>query len=156
MFELTQTEIDPSRQSSNLSDPGAGAFATFEGRVRDNNEGKDVTALSYEAYDKLALTEAQKILQEARDRFGILKAQAIHRTGDLKIGDIAVWVGVSSPHRKEAFAACQYIIDEIKHRLPIWKKETYKDGTYEWVNCASCHKPEKNFATAGSKTKGMH
>lgn len=138
MFELTATKIEPAEEKNRLLAPGAGALATFEGWVRDNNEGKSVSSLTYEAYETLANTEAEKILLEAREKFRFLHARAVHRTGRLAIGEIAVWVGVSSPHRKEAFAACQYIIDEIKHRLPIWKLEEYTDGTSEWVNCAAC------------------
>ena len=115
-----------------------GAVVTFQGVVRNHNEGKAVTALSYEACESLALNEAEKIFAEAKELFACTQAACIHRTGHLKIGDTAVFVCAASPHRKEAFAACHHIIDEIKHRLPIWKKETYQDGESAWVNCQNC------------------
>ncbi len=136
MFEITEAEINLLCLKSNLINPEAGACVTFEGWVRCFNEGKTVTALHYECYTPLAQSEGERILNEARARFPLLSASAIHRMGALQVGDLAVWVGVSSPHRKAAFEACQYIMEEIKHRLPIWKKEFYRDGHSEWVNCA--------------------
>ena len=86
-------------------------------------------------------TEGNKIIAEAREKFPIIDATCVHRVGLLEIGDIAVWVGVSSGHRGEAFDACRYIIDEIKHRTPIWKKEFYTDGHSGWVRCENCVAP---------------
>lgn len=94
--------------------------------------------LEYEAYGELAKKEAQKILQEASQRFSVLNARCVHRIGTLAVADMAVWVGVTSVHRDEAFQACRYIIDEVKKRVPIWKKEHYIDGSSSWVNCAAC------------------
>ncbi len=138
MFELTETLLDPEQLKSRLTDPRAGACVTFEGWVRNHNEGRQVISLEYEAFTELAKIEATRILEEAKDRFSLLQVYAVHRTGTLAIGDMAVWVGVSAPHRKEAFDGCRYIIDEIKHRLPIWKKETYIEGDSGWVNCEHC------------------
>lgn len=135
-----------------LSDPGAGAYVGFEGRVRNRNEGRDVERLEYEAYAPLAEKEGERIIAEARERWPIIAARCVHRTGMLEIGDCAVWVGVVSPHRDEAFAACRYIIDEVKLRLPIWKKEHYTDGDSGWVNCERCaagHGSHGEHATAG-------
>ena len=111
----------------------------FEGWVRLSNEGKTVTGLEYEAYEALSLKEGRTITDEAKDKFAILDAACIHRTGLLTVGGLAVWVGVTAEHRGPAFAACSFIIDQIKHRLPIWKKETYSDGSHAWVNCQSNH-----------------
>ena len=94
--------------------------------------------LEYEAFEELGLKEGERIVEEAIRRFGVQKAACVHRVGDLAIGELAVWVGVSSGHRGEAFAACRYIIDEVKHRVPIWKKEHYLDGDSGWVNCERC------------------
>lgn len=138
MFELTNTNIEISKLTSDIQDDRAGAIATFEGRIRNHNQGREVDNLTYEVYETLALSLGSKIIEEAITKFNLLHAKAVHRHGFLEIGEVAVWVGVSSPHRKEAFAACQFIIDEIKHQLPIWKKENYSDGTYEWVNCSAC------------------
>ncbi len=94
--------------------------------------------LEYEAYEALAVREGERIITEAMSRFGVVRAACVHRLGALAIGDVAVWVGASSPHRNEAFLACRYIIDEVKHRLPIWKKEHYVSGDSGWVNCERC------------------
>lgn len=138
MFRITETAIDAEALKADLADHGAGACATFEGWVRAQNEGKAVESLAYEAYSELAEKEGGRILEEARTRFGLLHAVCVHRTGHLALGDMAVLVGVSAPHRGEAFAACRYIIDEVKHRVPIWKKEWYADGDSGWVNCERC------------------
>ena len=137
-FKITTKPLDTQAELAVLSIDSAGAVVTFEGRVRNHNEGKAVAALYYEAYERLAESCAETIIQEALQKFGVEKIIACHRVGDLKIGEPAVFVAVASAHRKEAFQACQYVIDEIKHRLPIWKKETYKDGSHEWVNCKTC------------------
>ena len=121
-----------------LEDPAAGGYASFEGWVRNHNEGQAVTHLEYEAFESLAIKEGERIVREAIAKFGVVNAACVHRVGDLAIGDLAVWVGVSSRHRAEAFAACRYIIDEVKHRVPIWKKEHYVNGDSGWVNCERC------------------
>lgn len=141
MFQIVDTAIDGNALKRQLENTQAGACVTFEGWVRDNNEGKDVLRLEYEAYASVAEKEGLRILDEARAKFGLSNAICVHRVGELAIKDIAVWVGVSSGHRGEAFDACRYIIDEVKHRLPIWKKEHYTDGNSGWVNCEACAKP---------------
>lgn len=140
MIEIRTTAIDPAALRKQLFDPAAGGYCGFEGWIRNENEGQSVLRLEYEAYEPLALTEGENILAEARQRFPHLHAYCVHRTGMLEIGDCAVWVGVSAPHRDEAFQACRYIIDQLKVRLPIWKKEHYADGHSGWVNCERCAK----------------
>jgi len=140
MIEITNVAIDPDELRAGLFDPAAGAYCSFEGWIRNENEGQAVLRLEYEAYEPLALSEGQKILAEAQQQFPHLQAHCKHRTGMLEIGECAVWVGVSSPHRDEAFQACRYIIDQLKARLPIWKKEHYVDGHSGWVNCERCAK----------------
>jgi molybdopterin synthase catalytic subunit len=135
-FSHESIEIAPLRAA--LMDPAAGGFASFEGWVRNHNEGLAVTRLEYEAFEALAVKEGERIIAEARERFPLLAAACVHRVGSLAIGDLAVWVGVSARHRDEAFQACRYIIDEVKHRLPIWKKEHYVNGDSGWVNCEHC------------------
>ncbi len=110
---------------------------TFEGWVRSSNEGKRVLQLEYEAYEPLASSEGERILMETMERFSIRQAICRHRTGMLAVGDLAVWVGVTSSHRDSAFDACRYIIDEIKRRVPIWKKEYYDEGTSMWLDPTS-------------------
>jgi molybdopterin synthase catalytic subunit len=135
-FSQSPLHIEPLRDA--LLDPQAGGYASFEGWVRNHNEGQEVTRLEYEAFEQLAIKEGERIVSEAIAKFGVLKAACVHRVGSLAIGEIAVWVGVSSRHRAEAFAACRYIIDEVKHRVPIWKKEHYVNGDSGWVNCERC------------------
>ena len=137
-FSFSSTTLEPERYRTALGDPSAGGYASFEGWVRDHNEGRHVHRLEYEAYEALAVKEGERIVREAIERFGVKSAACVHRVGSLAIGDLAVWVGVSSAHRAEAFAACRYIIDEVKHRVPIWKKEHYDDGDSGWVNCERC------------------
>lgn len=137
-FRILRAPIDVAALRAVLVDPACGGYAAFEGWVRDSNEGQRVRQLEYEAYEALAVREAERIVAEAVARFGIAHAACAHRVGKLAIGELAVWVGVSAPHRDEAFRACRYIIDEIKHRLPIWKKEHYMSGDSGWVNCERC------------------
>ncbi len=156
MFSISNTPIDIDALKQLVNTPEAGAYVAFEGWVRENNEGKKVTALEYEAYEELAVKEGQKILEEAR-KFDILKAQCVHRTGPLKIGELAVIVLVSSAHRKEAFVACEFIINEIKKRVPIWKRESYEDGSTSWVNCAHGHETANSHETSpGHDEKHSH
>jgi molybdopterin synthase catalytic subunit len=137
-FRFAEQPIDTTAARRELIDPGAGGFVAFEGWVRDFNEGRAVTRLEYEAFQALAVKEGERILEEACRRFPIRHALCIHRVGSLDLTDMAVWVGVSSVHRGEAFDACRQIIDEVKHRVPIWKKEHYRDGDSGWVNCERC------------------
>lgn len=137
-FRLSAAAFDTSALRSELAHPAAGGFASFEGWVRNHNEGLAVTRLEYEAFEALAVKEGERIIEEARARFPIVAAACVHRIGALAIGDLAVWVGASAHHRDEAFAACRYIIDEVKHRVPIWKKEHYLGGDSGWVNCERC------------------
>ncbi|HEX4240127.1 MAG TPA: molybdenum cofactor biosynthesis protein MoaE [Steroidobacteraceae bacterium] len=141
MFRLTPQPIDTGAARRELRDAGAGGYVSFEGWVRDQNEGKQVTRLEYEAFAELAVKEGERIVREARARYPVKHALCVHRVGSLDLADMAVWVGVSSEHRGEAFEACRYIIDEVKHRVPIWKKEHYVSGDSGWVNCERCAVP---------------
>jgi len=134
-FSFSRDPLTPELYRERLSDQAAGAYATFEGWVRDHNDGRAVNKLDYEGYEALGIKEGERIVAAALDKFDIANACCVHRLGNLAIGDLAVWVGVSSAHRAEAFEACRFIIDEVKHRVPIWKKEHYADGDSGWVNC---------------------
>ena len=136
-FDITDRPIDVTKLTRELRADSAGAYASFEGWVRNLNEGQDVTSLEYEAHEPVAVSEGKKILVEALDRFGLLAAASRHRVGHLELGECAVWVGVSAAHRGAAFEGCRYIIDELKQRLPIWKKEYYRDGHSDWINCVT-------------------
>mgnify|MGYP003338021283 FL=1 len=136
-FAISAAPIEVSALAGGLADDRAGACVTFEGWVRNRNEGQAVNSLEYEAYVPLAESEGDRIIAEARERFALTGAIAVHRVGHLRIGELAVWVGVTAEHRGAAFDACRYIIDEAKARLPIWKKEHYAGGATAWINCAT-------------------
>ncbi|MFK8053195.1 MAG: molybdenum cofactor biosynthesis protein MoaE [Woeseiaceae bacterium] len=137
-MHISDQAIDTTALREQLFNQSAGALVTFEGWIRNHNEGRVVQALEYEVYKPLALSEGQKIIDEVTNSIDILDVLAIHREGYLDLGGCAVWVGVVSAHRDEAFRACRIIIDEIKTRLPIWKKEHYVEGDSGWVNCERC------------------
>ncbi|MGB6486675.1 MAG: ThiF family adenylyltransferase [Steroidobacteraceae bacterium] len=152
MFRFSSTPLDESVLRAELSDPSCGGFTAFEGWVRDHNEGRRVRRLEYEAFEPLAIKEGERIIAEAMARFGVEHASCVHRIGALEIGETAVWVGVTARHRDEAFRACRYIIDEVKHRVPIWKKEHYENGDSGWVNCERC----AEHAAEHTHTHGNH
>lgn len=133
-FWLADAPVDLAPLRRRVQHDRAGAFASFEGWVRDHNDGRPVRGLRYESYVALAETEGAKVVAEARKRFDLCAALCVHRIGDLAIGDMAVWVGVTAAHRGAAFDACRYIIDEIKDRVPIWKHERYADGDAGWLH----------------------
>ncbi len=117
-----------------LAPPGAaGGVVAFEGLVRNHAEGRSVESLEYHAYDALALSEGSRVMDEARERFAVEAVCAVHRTGHLALGETAVWVGAAAAHRQAAFDACRWALDEVKARVPIWKREHYADGPAEWV-----------------------
>jgi len=146
-FDITHGPIDVDALRRAVSDTASGACVVFEGWVRDHHQGRAVSRLEYEVYEPLAVKEGERILAEAAERCGPLRAVAVHRAGLLELGEVAVAVAVSAAHRDEAFRACRYIIDEAKVRLPIWKKEYFADGEAEWVNCQRC--AAHAHATAG-------
>ena len=133
-FQLSDTPFDVASMRADLLDARVGAYAAFEGWVRDHNEGRVVHGLHYEAYAALAEEEGRRVLEEALAKFDVIDAACVHRTGDLAIGELAVWVGVTAAHRDAAFAACRYVIDEVKARVPIWKRERYADGDAGWLH----------------------
>lgn len=132
-FRITSTPIRSDQLRDTLEDTESGGTVVFEGRVRRHNQGKPVTHLEYEAFPALAEKEGMRILHEAAERWPIRRAMVQHRTGSLALGEVAVWVGVAAPHRDAAFQACRYIIDELKSRVPIWKKEHYQDSSTHWI-----------------------
>jgi molybdopterin synthase catalytic subunit len=115
-----------------VSDPGAGAIALFAGTVRDHDGGQGVVRLSYSAHPSAA-AELRRVAEKVAADFGLLALAAVHRVGDLDVGDLAVVVAVSCPHRGEAFEACRQLIDTLKHEVPIWKHQWFGDGSDEWV-----------------------
>ncbi len=115
-----------------VSDPGAGAIVLFAGTVRDQDGGQGVVRLSYSAHPSAA-AELHRVAEKVVAEFGVLALAAVHRTGELDIGDLAVVAAVSCPHRGEAFEACRMLIDTLKHEVPIWKRQWFSDGSSEWV-----------------------
>ena len=142
-FCITEKIIEPETLRQTMLSSSAGAYCSYEGWVRDHNEGNDVNALRYTAYKELAQMVGYEILYEAESKFQVKSAIA-HRVGDLSVADIAVWVGVTAHHRGDTFLACRYIIDNIKHRLPVWKKEVYSNGEERWIenNHCGCSDPK--------------
>lgn len=133
---------DPLDMAGLLKDahhPGSGAVVLFSGEVRDNNRGREVAYLEYEAHAVLASKMVREILDEAKEKWKLQIAVAQHRIGKVHIGETAVVVITASAHRSEAYAANRYIIDRIKHEAPIWKCEYFADGTHEWGNNCNCH-----------------
>ncbi len=126
----TPISLDPSFRF--LQDPEAGGICLFIGTIRNKNQGKEVQALTMEAYSPMALKQIERLSEEAAVQWPIQKVVIIHRIGPLKISDIAVLIGVTCVHRAEAFAACQWLIDTLKNEVPIWKNEFYVDGS-SWL-----------------------
>lgn len=133
-FAISEVPFDIAPLREQLLGHDAGAYASFEGWVRNHNEGRAVQGLFYESYRALAESEGQAIIHEALQRFAITRAACVHRTGELALGELAVWVGVAAGHRGPAFEACRWIIDEVKSRVPIWKHERYAEGAPTWLH----------------------
>jgi len=133
-FQLSPTPIDVAALHARLAHPAAGACAVFEGRVRNHHQGRAVLGLRYQAYAALAESEGQRIVAAIRERHELHAALCVHRVGELAIGDVAVWVGVSASHRAAAFDACRALIDAIKQDVPIWKQERYAEGDASWLH----------------------
>lgn len=133
-FRLSNEPIDVAACRRELEDAQCGGVVTFDGVVRDHHGGRAVSELRYEAYAELATREGQAIVAQALAQFAVRRIVAEHRVGLLAIGEIAVHIGVAAAHRDAAFAACRFVIDEIKSRVPIWKHEHYADGAAEWIH----------------------
>ena len=135
-FSLRSIPIDVASLMATMERPSVGALVSFEGRVRDHHDGHRVLRLRYEAYTDLATNEGRRVVEETQRRFDVHAIQCQHRIGELDIGEIAVLVVVAAAHRDAAFAACRYVIDEVKVRVPIWKQESYDDGRAVWKHPA--------------------
>lgn len=133
LFQISEQPIDIAKARQSLHLAQCGGFVSFEGWVRNHHQGKAVEKLSYSAYTAMAEKEGEKIMRRALAEFEIEAALCIHRVGELQIGDLAVWIGVSAQHRSSAFEACRFIIDALKGDVPIWKHEFYQDGSKAWT-----------------------
>jgi molybdopterin synthase catalytic subunit len=129
MFAITRDAIDPRAVEASVHGDAQGGVVTFLGIVRERaSDGREVSGLSYEAYDEMAVAEFERLAKEVRDRYGEVELAIVHRVGELRVGEIA--------HRAAAFDACEYAIDELKQRAPIWKKEHYVEGDAAWIRAA--------------------
>jgi molybdopterin synthase catalytic subunit len=133
MFEITEVALDPDALVRAVRDDGSGALVTFVGYVRaTSDDDRAVTGLSYETHRDLAIAEMRAIAADASERFGSMRMAIVHRVGALAIGEAAVAIAVAAAHRGAAFDACEFAIDELKRRVPIWKKEHYVSGDATW------------------------
>lgn len=133
MISITEETIDLNKILSEVTDPSCGGIDFFIGTVRNLNQGKEVTHLFFESYIPMAIKELQKIIDRMYEQWEVKKHVVIHRVGKVGIGEVAVVIAVTTVHRKQAFQACEFVIDELKKTVPIWKKEFYKDGEV-WIN----------------------
>ena len=131
-FELTTDPIDITSVARRVIPPECGATVTLDGYVRKFTRTRETLYLEYEAYEPMAIKEMQKLCDAAKEQFEISNIGIVHRLGKLEIGETSVVISVAAPHRKAAFAACEWLIRELKRTVPIWKKEVYADGE-EWV-----------------------
>ena len=132
---ITQEPVTLQNFFSWLPNKSCGALASFVGIVRNHDNGRTVKKLFYECYFSVAEKMIERIVEESKRKWDVKQVRVIHRVGSLEIGEVAVAIAVSASHRAEAFAACRFIIEEIKKKVPIWKKEIFEDGTSEWVFC---------------------
>ena len=130
---VTTKVISQGEVTRDLPSPADGACVLFLGIVRDHNEGRKVSGLEYEVYEGMAKKTLAAIAMEASHRWGTDRITAIHRVGELRIGEVSTAVAVATPHRGDAFDASRYILEELKQRLPIWKREHYVDGHSDWL-----------------------
>src|SRR5882672_12047796 len=136
MFRVTNQPIDLNELVRFVTDPEAGAIATFIGTTRNNNEGRKVIGLDYEAYPEMAEKELTRLGEEARRKWQICRIAIVHRVGPVQLTEPSVMIAVSAAHREAAFAACRFAIEEIKKTVPIWKKEVYEGGEI-WIGTQS-------------------
>ncbi|MGF1515590.1 MAG: molybdenum cofactor biosynthesis protein MoaE [Elainellaceae cyanobacterium] len=135
-FLITAQPLSLEAVYGQADDPANGAIVVMSGMVRNQTGGRPVVALDYQAYEPMALQVFRQIAEQIRQRWsGVTQVVIHHRTGRLTVGEISVLLAVGCPHRGEAFEACQYAIDTLKHNAPIWKQECYRDGSHSWVKC---------------------
>jgi molybdopterin synthase catalytic subunit len=134
LASLVRAPIDPIAMIRLVSNPGNGAVLLFLGAVRQVNDGRDVTGIDYAAYERMAQRELEAIVIEASEKFGSMDVAVQHRLGELGVEDVSVAIAVGHAHRDEAYSCSRFVIEELKRRVPIWKREHYVDGTREWVD----------------------
>ncbi len=132
MIKIVKSTIEVETIVQSVLTPESGAVDVFIGTTRNHSNGKEVLKLDYEAYESMALKKMEEIASDVRERWDVHKVAVVHRTGVVAIGEASVVIAVSSAHREEAFTACRYVIDRLKERVPIWKREFFADGTVAW------------------------
>jgi molybdopterin synthase catalytic subunit len=132
--EIVHRPIDPAALIAEVSGPSCGAVALFLGTVRELNDGREVTGIDYTAYESMAARELGAIAAEAAREFGTERVVVEHRLGTLELGEVSVAIAVAHPHRAPALDGLRMVIEELKRRVPIWKREHYLDGTRDWVD----------------------
>ena len=145
MFDIVNRRIDLARLDRAVRDPRAGALVTFVGTTRNENVGRRVTRLEYEAYATMATKEMRRLAAEAKRRWGLRKVAMVHRIGVVPVGEASVAIAVSAGHRDEAFVACRWLIDRLKEIVPIWKKEHYRGGEV-WIGAQQGGPPARRRA----------
>jgi molybdopterin synthase catalytic subunit len=145
MFELTREPLNPAPLVNAVRKDESGAVTLFYGVVRNENMGRRVQYLEYDAYPEMAVKKMGEVADEVRKKFPITDVGILHRMGRVEIGEASLLVAVSSPHRKEAFEACHYAVDRVKQIVPVWKKEVWEDGS-EWIegNVPDIPSPEQS------------
>jgi molybdopterin synthase catalytic subunit len=144
-FAITLAPLSMEEIYTKANDPANGAVVVMSGTVRNQTDGMPVVSLEYQAYEPMALRVFEQIAAEIRQLWPDVNRVVIHhRIGRLQVGEISVLVAVGCPHRSEAFAACRYAIDTLKHNVPIWKKEHWQDGSSTWVSIGACEQSEEN------------
>jgi molybdopterin synthase catalytic subunit len=145
LFAIDDTPIDPGRLLAAVGDPSAGASVLFLGTTRNENAGRRVTRLEYEAFATMAVREMRRLAREARRRWPLRRVAMVHRVGVVPVGEASVGIAVSAGHRAEAFEACHWLIDRLKELVPIWKKEHYRGGTV-WIGAQQGGPPPRRRA----------
>ncbi|MBL4885244.1 MAG: molybdenum cofactor biosynthesis protein MoaE [Planctomycetaceae bacterium] len=133
-LSITELPINHAELTDSVRDNACGSVVLFLGTVREITAGKKTSSLEYEAYYEMAISELHRLVDTARLKWPIKKISIIHRTGHLDLGEIAVGIALSTPHRKEGFEAAQFLMSQIKETVPIWKKENWADGSTDWVH----------------------
>ena len=141
-IKIVRNRVDVAALEAAVADPAAGAICTFVGTTRENNVGRKVIRLEYEAYEEMALSEMRGLAEEAGRRWKITRIAITHRVGVVEIGETSVAIAVSAPHRAAAFEACRFAIDLLKEIVPIWKKEHFEGGEV-WIGCQTSHPPHQ-------------
>lgn len=155
MFALTEQPIDATALRASLQQPEAGALVVFEGWVRNHHQGRAVTRLDYEAFPEMAQSEGDALVAEIEQEFPGVTITCVHRCGNLVPGDVAVWIGATSAHRDDAFRATRLAIDEVKRRLPVWKKEYHPGAEPVWVNCTEDAGVTRNAAAYNARQSSL-